>query len=173
MRNGRLGCGEMVDDGCCSCDADAGGSAEVGSSTSKCGAVGRQRISVMLRCFRIGFVHDPFVLFCAEVACADITGLGRGSQSEPGCNGPYNQVTSESFSLESRKRLGQQLRARDDKEMGDGPVESLGANRPKLVPLFPPSSPASVLETGAVGNLVLLPGHAFPRTPDVFLSPLV
>lgn len=56
---------------------------------------------------------------------------------------------------------------------GDGPVEGLGTDRLELVPLFPPSSPAGVLETGAVGNGVLLPGHVLPGTPDVLLSPLV
>lgn len=53
----------------------------------------------MLRCFRIGFVHDPFALVCARVGGVGATGLGRGSQSEPGCSGPYSQVTSESLSL--------------------------------------------------------------------------
>ena len=95
VRNGRPG--GRVDDGVCSCDA--GGSLEGGSSTSKCGAVGRQRISVMLRCFKIGFVYDPFARIWAEAACIEAAGLGRGLQSEPGCNGPYSQVTSESLSL--------------------------------------------------------------------------
>ena len=47
-KNGRFGCGEALDDGC--------GSYDDGSSGSECGAVGRERISVMLRCLRIGFV---------------------------------------------------------------------------------------------------------------------
>lgn len=122
VRKGRLGCGETVDDGCCSCD-DADCSAEGGSSTSKCGAVGRQRISVMLRCFRIGFVYDPFAYAWAEVAGMEAATLGRGSQSEPGCNGPYSQVTSESLSLEWYKRRvksSQQLRVGNDKKKGGG-----------------------------------------------------
>ena len=89
VRNGRLGAGERVvidADRFCSCDA--GGSSEGGSSTSNCGAGGRQRISVMLRCLRIGLVHDPFVMVWMEADCAEVTCLGRGSQSEPGCNGP-------------------------------------------------------------------------------------
>ena len=53
----------------------------------------------MLRCLRIGFVYEPSALAWAKMGCAWATGLGRGSQSEPGCNGPYNQVTSESLSL--------------------------------------------------------------------------
>ena len=85
-RNGRVGRGGAVDDGSCSCDA--GVSLGDSSSTSDCGVVGRQRISVMLRCFRMGFVYDPFVLVCANAGRVGETGLGRGSQSEPGCNGP-------------------------------------------------------------------------------------
>jgi len=166
VRKGRLWCGETDDDGCCSCD-DADCSAEGGSSTSKCGAVGRQRISVMLRCFRIGFVYDPFAYAWAEVAGIEAADLGRGSQSEPGCNGPYSQVTSESLSLEWYKRRevksATTWRRRQEKEGGgDGPVEGFRTDRLKFVPLFPPSSPASVFETAAVGNGILLPGHVLP-----------
>lgn len=52
VRNGRDGCGGGIDDGCSSGDVGVSGN----WSTSVCGAVGRQRISMMLRCFRIGFV---------------------------------------------------------------------------------------------------------------------
>ena len=100
MSIGRLGGGEAADGGGCSCDA--GGSTEEGSSTSKCGAdgaVGRQRISVMLRCLRIGLVYDTLPPVCDKAGRVGETTFGRGSQSEPGCNGPYNQVTSESLSL--------------------------------------------------------------------------
>jgi len=55
----------------------------------------------------------------------------------------------------------------------DGPIERFGADRLELVPLFPPSSPASVLETAAVSDGVLLPGHVLPGAPDVLLPPLV
>ena len=57
--------------------------------------------------------------------------------------------------------------------MGDGPIEGFWADCLEFIPLFPPSPPASVFETGAVGNSVLLPGHVLPGTPDVLLSPLV
>jgi len=53
----------------------------------------------MLRCFKIGLVYAPFALACAKAGRDGTIGLGRGSQSEPGCNGPYSQVTSESLSL--------------------------------------------------------------------------
>lgn len=57
---------------------------------------------------------------------------------------------------------------------GEGvPIKSLWADRLKFVSLFPPSSPAGVLETRTVSNRVLLPCHAFPRAPDVLLAPLV
>jgi len=62
---------------------------------------------------------------------------------------------------------------RDDRYWGGEPIERFGADRLELVPLFPPSSPAGILETSAVGNCVLLPGHVLPGTPDVFLAPLV
>jgi len=97
MSNGRLRGGETADDGCCSCDA--GGSLGESSPKSKCGAGGRQRISVILRCLRIGLVYDTFAVACAKAGRIRATGFGRGSQSEPGCNGPYSQVTSESLSL--------------------------------------------------------------------------
>jgi hypothetical protein len=86
VRNGRLGGGGAVDDGCSSCDA--GGSSVGGSLASNCGEGGRQRISVMLRCLRIGFVNDPFVQAWVKAGLVAISGLGRGSQSEPGCSGP-------------------------------------------------------------------------------------
>ena len=56
---------------------------------------------------------------------------------------------------------------------GDGPIECFWADRLEFVPLFPPSPPAGVLEAGAVGNRVLLPGHVPPGTPDIFLTPFV
>ena len=76
----------MADDDRCS--QDTGGSLVGGSSASIYGAVGRQRISVMLRCFRIGFVYDMVLSACAKAGRVGAVGLGRGSQSQPGCNGP-------------------------------------------------------------------------------------
>lgn len=96
VRNGRFGCGDAFDGGGCSCDVGVSG----GWSASDCGAVGRERISVMLRCLRIGFVQDTPILAWAKEGRDWGVGLGRGSQSQPGCNGPYSQVTSESLSLQ-------------------------------------------------------------------------
>lgn len=97
VRNGRLWGGGTADGGggCCSYDAGVSGD----WSASKCGAVGRERISTMLRCLRIGFAQHPVGMFWARAGRVGDEVLARGSQSEPGCNGPYNQVTSESLSL--------------------------------------------------------------------------
>ena len=71
--------------------------------------------------------------------------------------------------------MGSAATSRDDgvKGAGYGPIQCLRTDRLELVPLFPPSPPASVLQTGAVGNCVLLPSHALPGAPDVLLAPLV
>lgn len=82
VRKGRLGSGEGSDGGYCSCDDGVSGD----RSTSISGVLGRQRISVMLRCLRIGFVYETF----AQVWVGRVGTIvfGRGSQSEPGCRGP-------------------------------------------------------------------------------------
>lgn len=53
------------------------------------------------------------------------------------------------------------------------PVERLGTDCLEVVPLFPPRPPAGVLQPNTIGNLILLFGHITPRTPDIFLLPLV
>lgn len=53
-------------------------------------------------------------------------------------------------------------RREDEERVWGGPIESFWADRLQFVPLLPPSSPAGVLETGAIGNRVLLPCHAPP-----------
>ena len=117
-RNGRLGSRAAFDGGCSSCDA-CSSSAGVWLG-SNCGAVGRQRISVMLRCLRIGFVYEPADVAWANAGCVGVATLGRGSQSEPGCNGPYSQVTSESLSLWGSERTKGGQRQGQEKRRGGG-----------------------------------------------------
>lgn len=52
----------------------------------------------MVRCFKIGFLPVAFTRLSRSSA---VLCFGGGTGSAAVCRGPYSQVTSESFSLES------------------------------------------------------------------------
>ena len=62
-------------------------------------------------------------------------------------------------------------RRRDTKR--DVPVKGFRTDGLKLVPLLPPRPPARVLKTHAVGDGVLLAGHAAPRAPYGLIFPVM
>ena len=53
------------------------------------------------------------------------------------------------------------------------PIKGLRTDCRQVISLLPPRSPTCVLKTHTVGDGVLLPGHAPPRSPDILLSPFV
>ena len=55
----------------------------------------------------------------------------------------------------------------------DTPVEGLWTDSLELIPLLPPGAPAGVLETHAVGDGILLAGHAAPLALYILLLPIM
>ena len=53
------------------------------------------------------------------------------------------------------------------------PIQSLRTDRLQLVPLFPPSPPTSILQPDPISNLILMPRHTPPTSPDVFFCPVM